>query len=81
MDYITFGRFGREEHWKRDRGLFLTRLKDLISQLTKNEMSYEKENEIELARNLKQILLKKPESDVRYWLSFLCYKWDYLITL
>ena len=42
MDYITFGRFGREELWKRDRGLFLTRLKDLISQLTKNEMSYEK---------------------------------------
>lgn len=68
MDFITFGRFGREEHWKRDKGLFLTRLKELISELTKNEVSYEKENEIEIARNLKQIL-KKPESDVSYSLS------------
>ena len=79
MDFITFGRFGGEEHWKRDKGLFLTRLKYLISELTKNEVSYEKENEneieianeneIEIARNLKQILLKKPESDVSFSLS------------
>ena len=78
MDFITFGRFGREEHWKRDKGLFLTRLKELISELTKNEVSYEKENEIEIARNLKQIL-NSQNLMLDIHLVFLCYKWDYLI--
>ena len=64
MEYITFGRFGREEHWKQDKEVFLTQLKKLISELSKNEELYEKANEIEIAKSLKQIL-KKPKSDVR----------------
>ena len=63
MDYITFGRFGLKEHWNRSKELFLTALKELVSKLTKSE-EYEKENEIEIAKRLKQ-LLKKPESVVR----------------
>ena len=47
MEYITFGRFGREEHWKKDKEVFLTQLKELISELSKNEELYEKANEIE----------------------------------
>lgn len=62
MEYITFGRFGREEHWKKDKEVFLTQLKELISELSKNRELYEKANEIEIAKSLKQIL-KKPKSD------------------
>ena len=62
MEYITFGRYGRKEHWEKDKELFLTKLRELISDLTKNEKLYEKADEIEIAKKLKQIL-KKPKYD------------------
>ena len=62
MEYITFKRFGREEHWAKDKEIFLIKLKELIAELTKNEELYEKADEIEIAKSLKQIL-KNPKYD------------------
>ena len=62
-EYVTFGRFGREEHWKRDKEVFLIKLKYLISSLVNNKELYEKSSEIEIAKSLKE-LLKNPKSDI-----------------
>ena len=59
MAYVTFGRFGKEEQWKRDKEVFLDELRNLISELTKNEELYAKANEIEIVKALKPIIAKK----------------------
>ena len=70
MTYITFGRFGKEEQWKRDKEVFLEELRLLISTITKNEENnelYAKANEFEIAKALKQIIAKKEYDG--FWLD------------
>ena len=40
MEYITFRRFGPKEYWEKDKEFFLIKLKELITELTKNEELY-----------------------------------------
>ena len=63
-EYITFGRFGREEHWKKDKEVFLAQLKVLISTLVNNEGLYEKSNEKKIAKSLKKLLKNSTTDEV-----------------
>ena len=70
MEYITFGRFGREEYWKKDREIFLDELRRLVSELAKNKDLYEKANENELAKSLKPLFKKKFfNHSIKYYLG------------
>ena len=53
---ITFGRFRRKEHWDRDKEIFIKYLKELVYRLTDDKVLSEKDNELEIAGPLKQIL-------------------------
>ena len=68
MAYITFERFGKKEQWEKEKEIFLDELRLLVSRLTKNKENkelYAKANEIELAKTLKQMLVKKDYDD--FW--------------
>ena len=57
MDFITFCRFGREEHWRKDRIIFLKQLRNLITVLAPYEDRelYKTANETEITKSLKEI--------------------------
>ena len=54
--FVTFGKFGREEHWKNDRKIFLDKLRDLIEDYTGNLIDYKESSELEIIKLLKPIL-------------------------
>ena len=60
--FVTFGKFGREEHWKNDRKIFLDKLRDLIADYTGNLIDYKESSEKEIVKLLKPILRKKYSS-------------------
>ena len=79
--FVTFGKFGREEHWKNDRKIFLDKLRDLIADYTGNLIDYKESSEKEIVKLLKPILRKK-YSLIFFFLIILMILWhvlDYLI--
>jgi hypothetical protein len=60
MQLETFGRFGYEKHWKKDKDVFLENLKEFAKDLSKfdKELS-KKDNEKEIDKSLNPILKEK----------------------
>ena len=86
MAYISFGRFGKEEQWEREKEIFLDELRLLVSSITKNKENkelYTKANETELAKSLKLMIEKKIIMIFILMIQslLLCFVWDYLIKL